>query len=211
MCASFMIQSKVTRAFPLALRAPFDETDLLVTPHRLAPVIVAREGAMVATPMKFSLLPRWAKESKIKFATHNARLESIIEKPTWRDSFKKRHCIVPMTSFIEPIYEGGEAGHMVSFHRSDIDWLMAAGIWDEWTNKETGEVIESFSIITSTPLPFVEATGHDRSPLFLGIESAKVWLKSETGDPDWLLANAENPTVTASRFRPMKPGWEKRR
>ena len=211
MCASFMIQSKVTREFPLALRAPFDETDLLVTPHRLAPVIVFRDHALMATPMKFSLLPRWSKEPKVKFATHNARLESIVEKPTWRDSFKKRHCIIPMTSFIEPIYEGSEAGHMVSFHESNMNWLMAAGIWDEWTNKDTGEVIESFSIITTKPLPFVETTGHDRSPLFLKSAAAEEWLRAETGDVDWLTAKAEMPEIAVTRFRPMKPGWEKRR
>lgn len=211
MCASFMIQSKVTREFPLALRAPFDETDLLVTPHRVAPVIVLRDQSLMVTPMKFSLLPRWSKEPKVKFATHNARLESIIEKPTWRDSFKKRHCIVPMTSFIEPIYEGPEAGHMVSFHKPDSNWLMAAGIWDEWTNKESGEVIESFSIITTTPLAFVESTGHDRSPLFLGKKAAEEWLNADSGDVDWLTAKAERPEISLTRFRPMKPGWEKRR
>jgi len=211
MCASFMIQSKVTREFPLSLRAPFDETELLVTPHRLAPVIVLRDHALTSIQMKFSLLPRWSKESKVKFATHNARLESIIEKPTWRDSFKKRHCVVPMTSFIEPIYEGSEAGHMVSFHKPDMNWLMAAGIWDEWTNKDTGEVIESFSIITTTPLAFVESSGHDRSPLFLSAKSAEEWLKAASGDVDWLSAQSEKPDIVLTRFRPMKPGWEKRR
>lgn len=206
-----MIQSKVTREFPLALRAPFDETDLLVTPHRLAPVVVFRDQALIAEPMKFSLLPRWSKEPKVKFATHNARLESIVEKPTWRDSFKKRHCIVPMTSFIEPIYEGSEAGHMVAFHKPDMNWLLAAGIWDEWTNKDSGEVIESFSIITTTPLPFVETTGHDRSPLFLNTASAEEWLRAESGDVEWLTAKADKPEVAVTRFRPMKAGWEKRR
>lgn len=206
-----MIQSKLTREFPLAIRAPFDEQDTLVTPHRIAPVIVLRDDALTAVPMKFSLLPRWSKEPKVKFATHNARIESIAEKPTWRDSFKKRHCVIPMTSFIEPIYEGPEAGHMVSFHKPDSDWLMAAGIWDEWTDKESGEVIESFSIITSTPLPFVEKTGHDRSPVFLGAKAAKQWLEANTGDAEWLLSVAEKPAIALTRFRPMKAGWEKRR
>jgi len=54
-------------------------------------------------PMRFSLLPSWSKEPKVKFATYNARVESILEKATWRTPFSRNHCLVPMTGFFEAI------------------------------------------------------------------------------------------------------------
>lgn len=56
--------------------------------------------------MRYSLVPNWSKEAKVKFATHNARLESIDEKPTWKTVFSEQHCLVPLTDFIEPILPG---------------------------------------------------------------------------------------------------------
>jgi putative SOS response-associated peptidase YedK len=103
-----------------------------------------------AEMMRFSLIPRWAKEPKLKFATHNARLETVLEKATWKDAFSHRHCLIPISGFIEPIYEGSLGGNMVEFQAKE-GILFAAGIWEEWNNKVDGEVITSFSILTSDP------------------------------------------------------------
>lgn len=132
-----------------------------ILPGRVAPVVVGKEIKI----MKFALLPSWSKEPKVKFATHNARIETVLEKPTWRKPFEKNHCLVPIDSFIEPIYEGEYAGNMVKFNSSQP--VLAAGIYDQWVNKETGEVIDSFSILTKEPSPFVAKIGHDRQPIFL--------------------------------------------
>ena len=74
---------------------------------------------------EFGLVPSWSKERKVKYSTHNARLVSTDEKsgkpvpiymkPTWREAFAGRHCLVPMDLFIEPIYTGEFAGNMVKF------------------------------------------------------------------------------------------------
>jgi putative SOS response-associated peptidase YedK len=178
-----------------------------VLPYTPAPVLTA-EGPKV---MNYSLIPVWSKEPKPKFATHNARLETITEKATWKRPFLKHHCAVPMNAFIEPIYTGELAGNMVRFNSKDILW--AAGIHDSWVNKETGEVIESFAIITSEPSQFVKDTGHDRQPLFLTEKNADKWLKL-AGEPDTLVEflndNFIIPKVTTEVDRPLKKGWEKR-
>ena len=161
-----------------------------VLPSRMAPVIA--KG--VCKVMRFSLVPSWAKESKVKFATHNARIETVLEKPTWRKPFEKNHCLIPMNAFIEPIYEGEYAGHMVKFVAPST--IFAAGIFDEWVNPETGEVLESFSILTKDPSDFVLKTGHDRQPIFLlDKNDQKDWISSSTRKPqDWqsFLATVNN-------------------
>src|SRR5262249_8131522 len=149
-------------------------------------VVKTIQGKPSLTAMRFALLPSWSKEPKVKFATHNARLETIDEKPTWKSVFINRHCLIPLTDFIEPIYTGEFAGHMVAFAANNGGALLAAGVWDEWVNRTTGEVIQSFSIITYEPPPFIAAVGHDRCPIMLGGDAGLEWLNNERSNPSVL-------------------------
>lgn len=219
MCASYMIKARNPQQIGIPVDQRIDDfeqfSDQLIVPHRPAPVIKAEGEKNILTTMRFSLLPSWSKEPKVKFATHNARLESIDEKPTWRTVFARNHCVVPLSGFIEPIYEGEYAGHMVSFARQDGELLYAAGVWDEWVNKETGEIIPSFSIITFDPPQFVATVGHDRCPVFLSEDRAQEWLHNGGEKSlllkDFLLNNRLIPDFGVQKFRAMRPGWEKRK
>jgi len=191
-----------------------DYYDKLIVPHTKAPTIVQNGDILILKEMNFSLIPRWSKDRKPKFATHNARIETVADKPTWRDAFRKRHCLVPLTHFIEPIYEGEYAGNMVAFHLPNSDLLYAAGIWEEWTDKSTGEVIESFAIITGNPPKFVESIGHDRCPVFLDLKLGKKWLSESEENADsgikLLTSQSETLELDVEKFRPMRDGWQKR-
>lgn len=57
--------------------------------------------------------------------------------------------------------------------------MVAAGIYDEWINKETGEIIPSFAIVTSDPPPFISEVGHDRCPVFLPKDMQLEWVSQE--------------------------------
>lgn len=217
MCASFMLRQRNPGQYGIAAEYRIDIEeyyDRLIVPQRPSPVYKLEGDTIILTAMRFALLPSWAKEPKVKFATHNARLETIDEKPTWKTVFVKRHCLVPMTDFIEPIYEGDFAGNMVSFAQRAGAVILAAGVYDEWVNRESGEVIPSFSIITFTPPPFVAATGHDRCPVFLAVDKGKEWLENQ-GQPakqlkNFLLEGRSEPDLIANKHRAMRPGWEKR-
>lgn len=218
MCASYMIKQRLSGRFPLISEAriqPDEFFGTLIVPHRPAPVITQGPTGWLLGAMRFSLLPRWSKEPRVAFATHNARIESVAEKATWREAFRQRHCLVPLTHFIEPIYENAHAGFMVAFHRPDDDFLTAAGIWESWTDRNTGEVVESFAILTSEAPPTVAQVGHDRCPVFIGENHRAQWLASEGSDPkvmiDFLISCREVVNFEVERHRPMRPGWEKRR
>lgn len=191
-----------------------DFFDRLIAPYRPAPVLIQEAEGLVLKTMSFSLIPRWSKEPRVRFATHNARIETIAEKPTWREAFRLRHCVVPLTDFIEPIYTGEHAGYMVAFHQAEGRWLYAAGIWEEWANKETGEIIESFSVVTGEPPEFIAEVGHDRCPIFLDETHLKIWLRAEDHTaPEWLkfLKSSQSQSDFAvERYRAMKSGWERR-
>jgi putative SOS response-associated peptidase YedK len=193
-------------------------------PGYQAPVMTNHGSQRTLESMRFGLVPSWSKEPRVKFSTYNARLMSpdsktgkevpIYEKPTWRSAFRSRHCLVPMETFIEPLYSGKYAGNMVAFGREDADALLAAGIWEEWADKSTGEVIPSFSILTDDPIPFVERLGHDRTPVFLKEEAFEEWLSPQKEDPQgfvtFLRQNKAFPPLTVAIDRPLATGWEKK-
>ncbi len=182
MCSQYTIKTsakKIADLYQLALQdLPEADLDDHVFPHRQG-WVVTKDGLR---RMNYSLIPVWSKERRPKFSTHNARLEEIETKPTWKGPFVNRHCVVPISAFIEPIRQGEHNGFWVGFSSGD-NILSAAGLYSEWVDKETGEIIPSFAMITKDPYPFVEKTGHDRSPLLLTPESAKSWLKNEGEDP----------------------------
>jgi putative SOS response-associated peptidase YedK len=212
MCAQFdlkVLAQALNLKYGLTLSEDF-VFDKRVTPHSLAPVITPSGLKM----MRFSLLPSWSKEPKVKFATHNARIETLDEKATWKVPFKKFHCLVPLTQFIEPIYVREYAGSMVAFSDKQQELLTAAGLYDSWVNKLTGEIIESFTIITTEPPPFVAQVGHDRCPVFLKKSAFQEWLNPTNTEAEYLkqhlLHNQEAVEFSVKKDRDMRPGWEKR-
>lgn len=220
MCAQFMIRTdrnQVGTMFQISLPADLDEGLLSqrVVPFRQAPVVVATAEGRVLKSMRFHLTPRWSKTERVKWATYNARLDTILEKASFRQSFKEHRCLVLMNQFVEPIYEGEWAGHMVAFHGSKDQLLAAAGIFDEWVNPETGEVLESFSIVTTQPSSFVEETGHDRQPVFPASEIWDRWLDPSEKNGEKLKSLLESHPAqlefAVSDDREMRPGWEKRK
>lgn len=195
-----------------------------IFPRGTAPIVrKAKDGVIELIDAEFSLIPSWwnpekaekkTKNNRPVFATHNARLESIDEKPTFKESFQKRHCLVPISSFFESSVFGNQfAGNRVKITTGEI--LMAAGCFSEWIDKATGELVTSFTIITSAPINAIFEAGHDRMPVFLDLKSGRQWLENENASyqelKDFLLKNrlSQGLHVEISIDRALKPGWEK--
>lgn len=214
MCAQYIVKLQaldLETLFGISIADDMPAWEERITPHSNAPVIT-HDGLH---SMNFSLIPSWSAERNQKFATFNARIETVTEKPTWKKPFESKHCLVPMSSFIEPIYEHEYAGNMVAFERKDHQPLFAAGIYDLWVDKKTGEEVPSFAMLTSPALEFVKRIGHDRSPIFLPKEAFTAWLSPEKQNPQKMIAFLKehrlNPPLMVEKDRPMKAGWEKRK
>lgn len=150
----------------------------IIYPHTPAPVIVNTQSGPTAKLMNYSLIPSWSEVRKPKFATYNARIEEVMNKPSWREPFKSRHCLVPVKFFIESVYEGPYAGHNIAIAAKDQHLLSAAGIWDSWVDRRTGEIVESVAILTGPPPEDILAAGHDRCPIFLAETHWEEWLSA---------------------------------
>lgn len=175
----------------------------IIYPHKPAPVIVQMTEQLEIRIMNFSLVPAWSKVRKPKYTTYNARIEEVLNKPTWREPFKSSHCLVPIQFFIESVYEGPYAGHNISIENSKHDLMTAAGIWDTWYDRKTGEVMDSFAIITTEPPKAVLEAGHDRCPVFLKQSAWIPWLNS-AGTVSFLTDNREEIHFEFKEREPLK-------
>jgi putative SOS response-associated peptidase YedK len=97
---------------------------------------------------QWGLIPWFAKEPKLKFPTNNARSEELEQKASYKEPWKRGHrCIIPAASFMEPNWESGK-NQWWQFRRADGTPWGLAGLWNTWTDKATGEVHESYTMLT---------------------------------------------------------------
>jgi putative SOS response-associated peptidase YedK len=184
-----------------------------VFPRYLAPVIIERKGVRQVVPMHFGLIPSFEMNAKPKMVFHNARSETIKEKPSFKKAYQESRCLIPLQSFFEYVWEtdsvtGKEKSHIVEFFEkhavsgaaTDVmgdamvddassikkapgTFLTAAGVWSLWRNPESGVVSANFSMITREPPEFILKTGHDRCPYFLKQENFSEWLNPQIKNP----------------------------
>lgn len=97
---------------------------------------------------QWGLIPWFAKTAKLPYSTNNARSEELTSKASYRDPWKYgKRCIIPAESFDEPEWSTGK-NIWHRFRRADGDQWALAGIWNTWTDKASGEVVESYSMLT---------------------------------------------------------------
>ena len=141
------------------------------------------EGVRKVEPARWDLVPFWWKKSlkEKSFVAHNAKSETLREKPTFRTAWKKsQRCVVPMNFFEwkRPRKKGDPPHHI---YPAMEPAFRLAGLWDEWTDPETGEVLLSCTIITCEPNAFM-AVLHDRMPVILGAEQLDAWFRAPPED-----------------------------
>ena len=139
--------------------------------------------------MFWGLIPFWAKDHKQKFSTINARAETAAKSPTYREPFRRRRCIVPATGFYEPdkINYAKSPFPWHFFRFNDQSMFGIAGLYDVWTDKETGKEIRSYTIITTEPNELV-GQFHDRMPVILKKEDEADWLNPDIVEPERIQA-----------------------
>ena len=145
--------------------------------------IVKNEEITIAS---WGLIAPWSKNSNDALRSQsqaiNARSESVHEKPTFRNAFRQRRCLVPATGYYEWATELGryKTKQPVFISRDDEKLLAFAGIFDRWISPE-GEIRDSVAIITRDAVGDL-AKVHNRMPLFLPRERWGAWMDSNVTD-----------------------------
>lgn len=127
---------------------------------------------------RWGLIPPWAKDISIGNKMINARAETITEKSSFRNPLFSRRCLVPADGFYEWQQDAGKQPYRIFVKNNPI--FCMAGIWERWKSPE-GEIVESFSIITTEANSFIKPI-HNRMPVILKQEDEKTWLSGKKPD-----------------------------
>jgi putative SOS response-associated peptidase YedK len=177
-----------------------------VAPTDPAAVVVQREDHRAITAFRWGLIPHWSETAKTGNRMFNARAESIDRNPAFRYAFGKRRCLVPVDAFYEWRREG-DARLPYAVVREDRKPMALAGLWAGWQDPDTGEVIRSFTIVTTSPNELMRPI-HNRMPVVVPESAWDRWLDptltkpSDLAELHGLLAPAEDDGLEAYRVSP---------
>ena len=133
--------------------------------------------------LRWGLIPPWAKDVKIGYKMINARSETAAEKPSFRNAFKKKRCLVIADSFYEWQRKDGKKIPMRIKLKTGEPFAFAA-LWESWKSPD-GQPVNSCSILTTSPNALMVSI-HDRMPVILTKEGEKIWLDPHMDDIDTL-------------------------
>lgn len=190
MCGRFTLNTtgrEIAKHFELDRELEFSPR-FNVAPTQDVPVVRVPdlETGREASKLRWGLIPFWADDPSIGNRMINARAETVDEKNSYRVPFSRRRCIVPATGFYEWHKPEGGGGKQPWYIRSAEKSLLGfAGLWEQWEDDESGEEIESFTILTGEPNDLV-ADVHDRMPVILQPDDYGFWLDPAMKDTEAL-------------------------
>jgi len=173
MCGRFVMmysEEKVMRTFEIQQSELVLEPRYNICPAQDIPVIVQQNGLRRLEMHQWGLIPFWSKESN---PIINARAETVLGKPSFRQAFRKRRCLIPATG----LYEWGKEDGLKQpyFIRLKDESPMAfAGLWEEWRSSDR-ELRRTCTILTVAANSFIQAI-HHRMPVILSPTSGSMWL-----------------------------------
>ena len=135
----------------------------------------------------FGLVPHWSKDTKIARHTYNARSETVAEKPSFREAWKRaQHCIIPAQAIYEPDWRSGKAV-ATRIELASGEPMGIAGLWSSWKTP-TGDILHSYSMLT------INADTHLFMNQFhkVGDEKRMVVVLPVGRYQDWLQARAQD-------------------
>ena len=169
-----------------------------VAPSHHLPVIIPESDHFHC--MRWGMIPFWAKDAKIGYRMINARKETILEKNAYKKAAINQRCVVPFDGFYE--WKKNEDGTKTPYRigRPNFDLFLIAGLWETWKSS-TGEVIQSFTLITQKPIDKI-AHIHDRMPAMIMPGEEGAWLDL-TIPPQDALDNIRPPAPEELEFYPI--------
>lgn len=193
-------------------RPDFPPRDYVTPGGPMAIVRNGGDGKRHFALVRWGFIPSWVKEVKPGKPLINARSDTIMEKPSFRNAIRRRRCLIPADGFYE--WEGDVPGQKRPWyiHRPDHGLMAFGGIWEHWMGPD-GSELETAAIITTNANVLV-ATIHPRSPLVIQPKDFDNWLDHDTEDVRGIVPLMQHqaddyfemePTVIRRNAPPPKP------
>jgi len=209
MCGRFVIAkelSGITELFELdEVPDEYSPLSYNIAPTQQVPIIVELEAEGVPSrqlhPARWGLIPSWAKE--ISTPLFNARIESALEKPSFKEATQKKRCAIPASGYFE--WQATDSGKQPFYIHPEDGMLAFAGIYSWWRDpakqaSDPSRWVLSCSILTKDSAPAL-ASIHDRNPVFLSEDNLSAWLAPDyQTTPELLLALSKESDLVASEL-----------
>jgi len=183
MCGRFALSAKTEEVEKLLPKLYIDieiKLNYNIVPTSQIPIIVNFNKPTLVLAY-WGLIPFWAKDKKTANKMINARAESLLQKPSFKNLFISKRCLIPSTGFFEwqkNIVTNNKIPYYIKVKNENV--FTFAGLWDKWIDKQTGEEIISATIITTQSNEKINQI-HNRMPLIIQNDDRDKWLNPNTG------------------------------
>jgi putative SOS response-associated peptidase YedK len=173
------------RATPVAVEGHQPSWNVVPTSDILV-VMAGDDGARQLRELHWGLVPKWAKDASARNNIINLRAETVVDKPSWKGALARRRCIIPVDSFYEWQDQGkGRKKQPFAIAARDGQPLALAGLWADWRDPDSGEVLWSCTILTTSANQLMRSV-HHRMPVILPPEAWDAWLDPGNHDVERL-------------------------
>lgn len=157
-------------------------TSYNIAPSQELPVVWQTEqGERSIRLMHWGLIPHWSKQPTSKYKMFNARADTLLQKPAYRDAYKKRRCLIPADGFYEwHTHNGKKYPYYIQMNEHRL--FAFAGLWEYWQGEKT---LYSCTIITTESNQLLRGI-HERMPVILHTKDYDSWLSPDNHDTDTL-------------------------
>ena len=180
MCGRFALTSdepSICKQFRVNLSTPITPRFNIAPSQKILVIrLQSQTHKHMSSLLRWGLIPFWAKDQSIGARLTNARSETVLTKPSFRDSFRRRRCLIPATGF----YEWTTSGKRKQPHHIRLTShkpFGIGGLWDSWENNS--KRIETCTILTCNANEAMQHL-HPRMPVVIQPERYDEWLDPAT-------------------------------
>jgi putative SOS response-associated peptidase YedK len=171
------------RQFALPLPAVYAPRYNVAPSQNVLALRSTEDGGREWAWLRWGLIPAWSPEPRTQYSTINARAETVAEKPTYRQAFRQRRCLLPADGFYEwHTHNGRKQPYCIGL--TDGAAFAFAGLWERWERE--GQAVESCTIVVTHANECIAAI-HDRMPVILPAAAYEQWLNPAMQTPERLL------------------------
>jgi len=187
MCGRFVLLtdlSVITESFDIRECACEYKTDKNISPGQLITAVIHDEKNRLAN-FRWGLIPSWAKDPSVGNKMFNARAETVSEKPSFKNAFKRRRCLIVADGFYE-WQKCGKVKKPFYFSLKSGKPFGLAGLYESWTSPDCQQ-IQTCTIITTDSNELIMPV-HDRMPVILSRNNESIWLNCENQNKKELMS-----------------------
>ncbi len=151
-----------------------------IFPGQRVSAVIRRDGVNKLVSFQWGLIPAWAKDPAMGRRMFNARAETVAEKPSFREAFRKRRCLIITDGFYEWQKIGGKKKPYLLSLKSGEPFALA-GLYETWVSPE-GKIVNTCTIITTDSNDLIQPM-HDRMPVIVPKDKEALWLDPRVQNP----------------------------